>query len=390
MTKKLGDELAPEIEVLRHLGSGKAAEVFLARETALGRLVAVKVLSERLAGDEVALKRFEREARAAAALNHPNAVSVHRFGYLSTGVPYLAMHYVKGGTLRDKLAAEGTLSVEKARRVLAEVSDALAAAHEKGFVHRDVRPGNVLCDTEGQRVLVSDFGLAGILPQGGSSDPRITRTGELLSLPAFMSPEQLRGEDPTEGTDVYALGILGYEILTGEGPFHAPTDRDLMVAHLKSPPRPLLSLRPDAGQDLADLLERCLAKEPGQRPSAAFLAKAVRGEVSPTGTPPTHVPGGSGVVSDLVGRRMPQVVVVTGVVGYALLQFVDMQTDRGLFADWAYRLALITFIYGVIASAAIAWFHGKKGRQKISPLEIVILGVLIIAWVVTGVFFVPG
>jgi hypothetical protein len=384
-------ELRPDLEVLRHLGSGSAGEVFLAREPRLNRLVAVKVLSKNLAGDHVARVRFEREARAAAALNHPNAVAVHRFGYLSNEVPYLVMQYVNGVTLEDKVAAEGLLSAAEARRVLAEVADALAAAHKRGFVHRDLRPENVLCDRESGRVLVSDFGLAGVLPGSDASAARITQTGQILGIPEYASPEQLRGEDATEGSDVYALGVMGYELLTGQGPFRITSGLTLAAAHLRSPPRPLTSLREDVDEPLADLLERCLAKEPAKRPGAAYLARAFRegldavpepgrGPATVTGR---GVPGQGDVLAAVLRRRLPQIVAVTAVVGYALLTFIDQLADRGVLPELYYLLSLSTFIYGVVASGVIAWFHGKTGQQRIMPLEVVMLSLVGSAWLLT-------
>ena len=384
---ELQRELASELVLVRPLAQGRSGRVFLAREPHLNRLVAMKVLAPELAGDRVALARFEREARAAAALNHPNAVAVHRFGYLSTGVPYLVMQYVKGVTLEDKLAAEGPLPVAQARRVLAEVADALAAAHRSGFVHRDLRPGNVLCDEENGRVLVSDFGLAGVLPEAQSTDARITRAGEVLGVPEYTSPEQLRGEEATEGSDVYALGILGYRLLTGEGPFRATKGSAVMAAHLREPPRPLRTLRPEVDQPLADLLERCLAKDPVKRPRAAFLAQALRegtaGEGQAASTPPAGTSARGDIVEDLFHRRLPQIVAVTAGAGLGLLGFVDLLTDHRLLPELGFRLSLVTFAYCITAAIVLAWFHGRPGRQRAPRLELGILGVVIAAWLVT-------
>jgi serine/threonine-protein kinase len=391
LAKTLKEELAPDLEVLKHLGSGSAAEVFLARQKPpLSRLVAVKVLSRRLAGDDVARTRFEREAKAAAALDHTNAVPVFGFGYLSDGVPYLVMTYIRGGTLEDRLEAEGPLSVSEARTVLAGIASALAAAHDRGFVHRDVRPANVLCDKDGERVLVTDFGLAGVLPESGTTDPRITRTGEILGLPPYLSPEQLRGEDATEKTDVYALGVLAYRVLTGEGPYRGSTDRELLVAHLRSPPRSLTALRPEVGPDLAALLEKCLAKEPGKRPSAAYLAQALTqgGETRAGGKMSDE--GGGGVLESLLHRRFPQIVVITGGVGYALLTFVGDLADRDVLPEVAYLIALDTFFCGLAAAGVVAWFHGARGRQRVSAIEIMVLSVILLAWITVLVILGPG
>jgi serine/threonine protein kinase len=268
--------LSPHLEVVRRIGSGSVAEVYLARQRGLGRLVAVKVLSPDLAADPVAKARFEREAHAAASLSHPHAVTVFRVGSLGDGVPYLVMQYVKGSTLEERLNAEGPLAVREARRILAEVAGAVAAAHRSGFVHRDIRPANVLWDREDNAAFLTDFGLAGILPEREGSLPRVTRKGEVVGDMTYLSPEQFQGEPPTEAGDIYALGIMGYEILTGFGPFQAKSLREMATAHMHWKPPVLTALRDDVDHGLADLLERCLAKEPGNRPSAAFLAKALQ------------------------------------------------------------------------------------------------------------------
>jgi serine/threonine-protein kinase len=160
--------------------------------------------------------------------------------------------------------------------VLAEVADALAAAHRSGFVHRDLRPDNVLCDADGCRALVSDFGLAGVLPEVHGSVSQLTGAGEVLASLEYCSPEQLRGAETSEESDIYALGVMAYWIITGQGPFHAGSDSALISAHLHERPRPLASLIPDVDSGLADLLERCLAKDPLKRPRAVFIAQALR------------------------------------------------------------------------------------------------------------------
>lgn len=377
-------ELSPDLEVIRHLGTGRMAEVYLARQKPLDRLVAVKILSHTLAGDETARARFEREAKASASLDHRNAVEVYRFGYLSDGIPFLVMQYVKGGTLEDKLAAEGPLPVPTAKRILLEVADALAAAHSHGFVHRDVRPENVLCDLEKSRVLLSDFGLAGILPQGRDTDPRLTRAGETIGTSGYLSPEQIRGEDPTEGTDIYALGLLGYEILAGEGPFAASGKVDLNLAHLRSQPRPLTILRPEVGEDLADLLARCLSKDPVKRPSARFIVEFLRDEGGPRASVGAGQLPSENLLDSLIRRRMPQIVAVTAVLGYAALNFIGNLGDFEVIPMKTYKFALDTYVCAVAVSGVIAWFHGKKGRQKVQPLEVGLLAAIGVVWLLVG------
>ena len=385
----LSRELGPDLEFLGVLGEGSVATVYLARENRLDRLVAVKILSGDLSDDAVAMARFEREAKAAASLEHPNAVTVYRSGILSNHVPFQVMQYVKGRTLEDHLSGEGPLPEEEARRILASIAGALAAAHRRGFVHRDLRPGNVLCDETEDRVLVSDFGLAGILPHARSSDERITRAGEVLSDFRYASPELLEGRDLTEGTDIYALGILGYEILTGEGPYQARTQRETAMAHLRGSPRPLSSLRPDLSPELGQLLQRCLAKDPGKRPSAASVARALQPSTS---LPARDAAVGrgqepSGLLESILRRKLPQVVVVTAGAGYALSEVVGNWADLGFLPSRAYPFAWFTAICGVGAAGIIAWFHGLKGKQRVSALEILLLAIVAVIWALAGVLF---
>jgi serine/threonine-protein kinase len=378
------EELAPGLELLRKIGSGGGSEVYLGRQKSLDRLVAVKVLSRELSRDRVAKIRFEREAKAAASLDHPNAVTVHRFGWLAEEVPFLVMQYVGGPTLEEKLSAEGPLSIPDARGVLAQVAAALAEAHRKGFVHRDVSQANVLWDRETDRVLLTDFGLAGLLPKKEGALPRVTQTGDVLGDPGYLSPEQIRGEDPSEGTDVYALGILAYEILTGGGPFPTKTVREAATAHLRWTPRPLVGLRVDVDEELADLLKRCLAKEPGKRPSAEFLAETLAGEAAkqPEGTRAED----EDILKALSRRRLPWILAVAGLIGLGCVYVVDILVDRGPLPEVVFRLTLNTFLCGLAAIGIVAWFHGEKGHQKATAFEVVLLAVVCLVWLAIGVF----
>jgi eukaryotic-like serine/threonine-protein kinase len=375
---QLRSELAPELELLQPIGSGSAARVYLARDRSLDRLVAVKVLASRLAEDATARVRFEREAKAAASLHHHNAVAVYRTGALSNGVPYLVMQFVKGPNLENRLAAEGPLPQDEGRRILAEVAAALAAAHKRGFVHRDVRPNNILCDQEEGRVLVSDFGLAGILPFSQRTDPGITRPGQILGALNYLAPEQLKGEPAGEGTDVFALGVLGYEILTGRSPWRTRPGAGVPIPDFDAPPTPLASLLPDVDPNLAGVLERALARDPARRPSAAHMADALANQPVPaTGGGATET---MDLLHILLERRVPQIVAVTGVLGLALLGFFDMLADREILPEIAFRLALATVACLLGGSVIVAWFHGERGEQRVTALEVLLLGLVGAIW----------
>ena len=364
--------LGADFELKQKLGRGSMATVYLAREKALGRLVAVKVLLPGRASDETARKRFEREAKAAATLSHPNVVQVYRFGRLPDGTPYLVMRFVKGRTLEERLAAEGRLPADLARTVLLGVASALAAAHTQGIVHRDVRPANILWDEAAHQALLADFGIAALLATSGEEVTKLTKTGQMIGDPRYMSPEQLLDQDLTELADMYAFGILGYELYTGEGPYQAKTNTQWITAHLSAEPRDLKQMRPDADASTADLLKRCLNREPKHRPSAAKAASTLRGDAAAG-------PGVEGPVDiqELIKRRVPQIVLVAAVSGYALLQFIELIFDND---SLPFRLALPFVGSAIVASTVVAWFHGERGKQQTNVLEWILLSVIGVIW----------
>jgi tRNA A-37 threonylcarbamoyl transferase component Bud32 len=262
--------LAPSYTLVKRLGAGGMGTVYLARDPVLKRLVAVKVMSPALAADVAARGRFEREAQSVASISHPNVVSVFSVGELENGVPFLVMQFIEGLTLAERLQRDGPLDARSAKRVIGEVASALAAAHRKGIIHRDIKPANILWDDDTGRAMVTDFGIAAVLERGDERDAiQLTHTGMSIGTPAYMSPEQLLAEPVTDRTDIYALGLLGYELFIGEGPYVISSPREVMAAHLRDTPRRLSTLRADIDPELEGLLESCLAKDPKKRPTAA-------------------------------------------------------------------------------------------------------------------------
>ncbi len=289
---QLEADLAPDFQIIRFLEEASVAHVYLAREKGLQRLVAIKVMKAELARDETARKRFEREAQSAGKIRHQNVAAVHRVGSLADETPFIVVEHIEGRNLADALQAEGAMEVEKACDVLSQVATALAAAHEKGIVHRDVKPANVVCERDSNRVVLTDFGIAGILETGTEKSMRITKTGEILERdPHYVSPEQLLGESITGESDVYNLGILGYELLTLTSPYEAKSALNMITAHLTWEPIPLEDLRSDVDPQLGGLLARCLAKNPKHRPRASEVARALSygSGVAPTGGAPAGV-----------------------------------------------------------------------------------------------------
>ena len=255
------------------LGGGGMSRVFLAKETALGRRVVVKVLPRELTGG-VNVDRFRREIVLAAQLQHPHIMTLLSTGQVG-GVPYYTMPYEEGRSLRSHLRERGPLPIGETVGILGDVAKALAYAHERGVIHRDIKPDNVLLC--GGAAVVSDFGIAKAVSDSKDAPPPPSVTGETLTqigmsigTPTYMAPEQAAADpDVDSRADIYAFGVTAYEMLAGRPPFCDLSPRKLLAAHLSQPPEPIRLRRPDTPPALADLVMRCLAKEPADRPQKA-------------------------------------------------------------------------------------------------------------------------
>ncbi|MBU2609538.1 MAG: protein kinase, partial [Chloroflexi bacterium] len=254
--------------LVERLGQGGMATVYKAYEPALGRYVAVKVLPQFFARDPNFLKRFRREAKAVAQLSHPNIVPIHSYGE-EGGVIYIAMQFVEGGTLKH--GRDRVFSAEEALRLLLPVTRALGYAHARGIVHRDIKPSNVLL-SEGNWPVLADFGLA----QMAEASAKLTGTGVGMGTPAYMSPEQGQGAKVDARTDIYSLGIMLYEMVTGEVPFHADTPMAIVIKHLTAPMPIPRKVNPDVPKEVEELILKATAKNPDDRyPSAEEMVTAM-------------------------------------------------------------------------------------------------------------------
>jgi serine/threonine-protein kinase len=255
--------------------------VYRARDERLKRPVAIKVLPPELAFRQDIRARFMREAETAARVSHPHIVPIHSVGEADDLV-YFVMGFVDGESLALRLKRRGRLPVEEARRIFRETADALAAAHQQGVIHRDVKPDNILLEGTRGRVMVTDFGIAKALTaQGGT----LTEAGIAIGTPAFMSPEQAAGERDVDGrSDIYSLGVVAYQMLAGELPFQAPTVPGLLMKQISEEPVPVDRRRADLPRDLSQTVMRCLEKDPVRRwPTADALRRALE---TATYTPP--------------------------------------------------------------------------------------------------------
>ena len=259
-----GSQTIDGYRLVRELGAGGMGTVYLADDVTLGRRVAIKVITARLSADETVRARFLREARAMATVEHPHLVRIYSFGTQGDFV-YLVMEYVQGETLRDLLRRAGPLPIAETVRIAREVAEALEAAWERGIVHRDIKPANILMDARGG-VHVADFGLAKSV-EAAADEAGVTQDGHIVGTPQYLSPEQARGEPVDFRSDVYSLGILLYEMLTGATPFHGATPSAVVSHHLTTAPPPLREKRAGIPASLTRLVERMTEKDPAKRPA---------------------------------------------------------------------------------------------------------------------------
>src|ERR671925_1127473 len=241
--------------ILRKLGAGGMANVYLAEDEELGRRVAIKILNDRYANDELFIERFRREAKSAAALSHPNIVSIYDRGE-AEGTYYIAMEVIEGRSLKELILTRGPLPVNQAITYTLEMLEALRFAHRHGIIHRDVKPHNILI---GERLKVTDFGIA----RAGAS--QMTEAGSIMGTAQYLSPEQARGAPVTASSDLYSVGIVLYEMLTGKVPFNGDSAIEIAMKHLNELPRAPSKTRPEISEDLDHVVLRALAKAPEDR-----------------------------------------------------------------------------------------------------------------------------
>src|SRR5918999_1302958 len=282
MTDPLQDRLVTAIgnryELESEIGRGGMSVVYRARDLRLNRPVAIKVLPPELAYDPAVRTRFTREAQTSALLSHTHIVPIYDVGE-GEGIAYFVMALVPGGSLATLLTHEPRQPLDEARRLLCEIADALAYAHLRGVIHRDIKPDNILLDGETGRAMVTDFGIARAIEAG----TRLTVTGLAVGTPTYMSPEQAIGEREIDGrSDIYSLGVLAYQMLTGRVPFTAGNSVALLLKHVNEQPRPIAELRPETPRGLRDTIERALMKSPEDRwPTAAAMREALLSDEVP-------------------------------------------------------------------------------------------------------------
>jgi serine/threonine protein kinase len=268
-----GTKIGP-YEILSPLGAGGMGEVYRARDSRLGRDVAIKVLPAALARDVERLRRFETEARAVAALNHPNILSIHDIG-THEGAPYLVSECLEGKSLRMELSGSA-LPVRSAVEYGTDIAQGLAAAHDKGIIHRDLKPENIFVTRDG-RVKILDFGIAKLVrpettpDEGATLDAGLTSEGVVMGTAAYMSPEQVKGEPADARSDIFALGAVLYEMLSGQRAFRRGTSAETMTAILREDP-PELTL---SGKPITPVMERIVRRSWKKSRCSAFSRRAI-------------------------------------------------------------------------------------------------------------------
>ena len=362
LREQLQTALGAAYTLERELGGGGMSRVFVARDEALAREVVVKVLPTDVAG--VSVDRFKREISTAARLQHPHIVPLLSAGEMD-GVPYYMMPFVTGDSLRARLKDGGALPIGEATRLLRDIASALAYAHHAGVVHRDIKPDNVLLS--GGSAAVTDFGVAKALRDAASTvaDGGLTQIGIALGTPIYMAPEQAAADPNVDHrADLYSVGVMAYEMVTGVPPFRGRPAQELLVAHLTEEPEPVGVLRPDLPPQLASLIMWCLAKRPEERPQSAedvvaaldaIATGPVRARLTSVflGPPSAFEPRG-GTARRAIGLYVAAAALTAGMAKVAVLVFA--------LPDWIFTGAAVLLVLGLPLFSLTAWLN--RGSRK--------------------------
>ena len=362
------------LEIIRLIGHGSMGGVYLAKDATLHRLVAVKVLRPELAADEIGRQRFEREAQTAARISHPNVTQVFSVGRLHNEAPYIVMEYIDGRNLADVIMTEAPMAIDHSCRLLSQMAAGLAAAHVNHIIHRDVSPANILIEKNTGRAVLTDFGLAAIQESGSEVIKKLTRTGERIGDPRYMSPEQHRGQPLTEQSDIYSLAVVAYEMLIQHSPFGGDIPADQSTGHLRRVPLNLNEIRSDIPMTLSEMLRSCLAKRPEHRPTIDRVIQVLAGDEelsageaeNSSGTLPRFL-------IELKKRKVYQAAATYLAVALVILGSLDFIFPALSVPTWVFTslvaISLGAFPFVVILAWIYDYHHGRLLRTDNAPLD---------------------
>lgn len=346
--KDLTGKQLSNYKIIEKLGAGGMATVYKAHELSLNRMVALKVLSPRLSEDTDFIKRFHREAQAAAQLNHPSIVQIYSIGQ-EEDIHYFAMEYVKGRTLADITKEKGTLPPVEATAVTRQVAEALGEAHKAGLVHRDIKPGNIMLDDTG-RAKVADFGIAYVT----EAKTKLTQSGSIIGTPEYLSPEQCEGKTVDGRSDIYSLGVTLYEVLTGKPPYEADTAVSMLMKIIKGDFLPIGESNPDVPKPIRDLVEKMMQTDPQNRyANTDELLKAIRAAEKAIALPETAVSGAA-----VIRETQPEA--VTSAID---AHFQGKKKHSGAWAALTVA-AIIVLLMGGAYAAKVLYFDKKAKESK--------------------------
>jgi tetratricopeptide (TPR) repeat protein len=363
LLERLQAALGDGFRIERELGGGGMSHVFLAEEVRLGRRVVIKLLPPE-AAEGIPADRFEREIKVAASLQHPHVVPVLSAG-IADGLLYYVMPYIDGESLASRLARTGALPVGEAVRILRDVADALAYAHGRGVVHRDIKPDNIML--AGRHALVTDFGVAKAVSASANRTMGLTTGGVTIGTPTYMAPEQAAADPNLDHrADIYALGVVAYEMLCGRPPFMAPTPQGMLAAHVTQTPEPVSAYRQTIPADISQIVMRCLAKHPADRwQGAAELGEQLEIATTPSGgtpsVPTAPVPAVRAAAERSARRAHPaRVALLFGLATAAVTGVAFLLTRMLDLADWVWIGALLCMLAGF----PVMLYTGRLERKR--------------------------
>ena len=347
----IGQIIKGRYRVLRKLGEGGMGTVYLAEQVSIGRKVAVKLLRGNYACDEEFIARFQREARLAASLNHRNIITVYDFDQADDGSLFIAMEYVNGEQLSEVIQREGPLPIGRATRLGLQIAEGLEAAHRAGVIHRDIKPDNIMVvrDSGFERIIVMDFGVARLREAGTGT--QLTRAGTIMGTPAYMAPEQAEGSGVSDKTDLYALGIVLYEMLSGSVPFKGSTPSAVLAKQLRERPVELRKLRAEVPAAIERVVMRALEKKPEKRQGS--MHEVVQ-ELQKAG-------------KVLIKEDSPKALVETLVLKEGAIDATGVLQNRH---RWAGMISVLA-VSGIVLTTY--WFSGPAHKEEVSgPPEVTV------------------